>query len=870
MAIFEIEGPDGLPYEIEAPDDATPEQIKQVAIQNLSAMSDEPANPNWSQTLKNVSMLGVKAFDGATLGALPYAQTAIATPLVKAGSELKSMVTGQPAAGWGDIWNEGMAFNRGERKAAEEQFPVASTAAELTGALGSGILTGGTATMKNLMSAPTMMGRALKTAPVAGAAGFASGALNNEGDVGEKLAAGAGTGILSMLMSPLATAGGEKLVQGIGTVANKAIGAGKKYLPKEAEVVMNKLKDMLPEAKKSFGEKEGNIRVSQGDKLQDQKLQSFESSALKGGKGDTAQRIAEDFRTGQQEDIRQKFSVLHGEATEAEKPFLEQANELVKQFPQSKPLGKKSTTSFKEGDIPTTEFKDMAEFEREISRLEGQLRLGNFEGLKGGKPQLESQIKQMKRLVERMGGSKVNSPEEAVMSVLGGVQSAAKDAKSNVHELYTSAKKGVKTTKQEIRRFDVGSDDDPADVIANFSKMTEKAEALPKNAKLMNPKQAAKVWGEDTAKKYQIYQTPDEEVFFVGAAKEVNEKLRISNDAMTKFVKNARRNIKEDFDPRNHTRLNTLLDDLETKLSTSRTPGQSINELEKWRKSVTNTAQDLKGNPEKKTEAMLTGKLRGLYDAHMDRLGEDAIISGDKASIEAFKAARNARKEFGKTFESNDVVKRIVESERETPLTVREATQLVFGADQITGKKESVKTIKALMKATGDEAGTKSKFKQGILLKVLKEAESPQEIDAKGVPLISPAKLNSNLKQLLEDKELLNTLFDEKGIADLTELQKTINLISSKKPGSVNASNTFEKLAQLYQGLSGIPILSVLPKATDIALKEPMNARKLEKLLAQTSEELEKKLNTTTFATNVGTGYAIGMGVNSLLNGGGN
>lgn len=843
MAIYEIEGPDGHTYEIEAPDDATPDQIKQVATQSLSVMADEPANPNWSETLKNVSMLGVKALDGATLGALPYAQTVIATPFVKAGSELKSAITGKPAAGWGEIWDEGMKFNRGERKAVEEQFPVASTAAELTGALGSGILTGGTATMKNLMSAPTMMGRALKSAPVAGAAGFTSGALNNEGDMSEKLAAGAGTGILSMLMSPLATAGGEKLIQGVGTLANKGIEAGKKYLPKQTEVVMNKLKDMLPEAKQSFGEKEGQIRVSKGDKLQDQKLQSFESSALKGGKGDSAQRMAEDFRAGQQEDIRSKFSILKGNA-EIDKP--------------RKAIDPDSGEEFDVGDLEAYKKNILAD---NPGAKWNEKPDGSIDVTVDGEPIAQISV----------GGKvSVDSPEEAVMSVLGGVQTAAKGAKEEVKGLYDSAKKGVKTTKQEIRRFDIGSDDDPADVIANFSKMTEKAEALPKNAKLMSPKQAAKVWGEDTAKKYQIYQTPDEEVFFVGAAKEVNEKLRISNDAMTKFVKNARRNIKEDFDPRNHTRLNTLLDDLETKLSTSRTPGQSINELEKWRKSVTNTAQDLKGNPEKKTEAMLTGKLRSLYDAHLDRLGEDAIISGDKSSIEAFKAARNARKEFGKTFESNDVVKRIVESEREAPLTVREATQLVFGADQITGKKESVKTIKALMKATGDEAGTKSKFKQGILLKTLKEAESPQEIDAKGVPLISPAKLNSNLKQLLDDKELASTLFDEKELADIAELQKTINLISSKKPGSVNPSNTFEKLAQLYQGLSGIPILSVLPKATDIALKEPMNARKLEKLLAQTTEALEKKMNTVTFATNVATGHATSMGVNSLLNGGGN
>lgn len=74
----------------------------------------------------------------------------------------------------------------------------------------------------------------------------------------------------------------------------------------------------------------------------------------------------------------------------------------VKAFPTSKPLGKKGVDNRFEKPLPSTQFKNVGEFKSEISRLEGQLRLKNYEGFEGGKSQMESQIRQMKVVVEQI------------------------------------------------------------------------------------------------------------------------------------------------------------------------------------------------------------------------------------------------------------------------------------------------------------------------------------------------------------------------------------------------------------------------------------------------------------------------------------
>lgn len=893
MAKYEIEGPDGHTYEIEAPEDATPEQVADFAKTHLSGMADEPKNRNWLDTLASASKVGLKAIDGMTLGAAPYIQSAMGAPIAKGIHEAAAAMGGPKAPSWKEEWDAAQRFNRGERKDAEENFPIASGLAELGGAVGSAVALSPIQLAKSIAEAPTLAGRIAKAAPVAGAAGFVSGALNNEGDVTDKLKAGAGSGILSMGMTPIAVAGGEKIAK----IAGKAYGKLAKYLPrigKDAQdVVVNATKDGEQKAKESFG-------VLGGPKTKDNQIYQ----ALDPDTGET-------FHVDNLEDYTKNFIGDYPGIEKVNKPdgsihfmdgneplailtpvgkkgFMDISHKTIGELQNGMPQEK--TLHFKQGQLI-----DPAMNPAIMPLLNALEQSGNLtkEGdyfkvlyssaiakpLKGPIPQgLVDRAREFDKTGKYIGKEPLEKhavpdhlKEPSPYNDSIRISKGDREQNQQMQAFESSALKGGKGQKaQEMAEsFREGQQ---ADIKKRFSMLM--GENAPQSTdEVMNPI-VDKVQQEAIKAKAEV-----KAAYMAASAGPKSQQLKISNDAMRKFSKRARSLISDDFDPREHTRLNNLLGDLDESLKQPLTPktgqvstrkiGQTITDLEKWRKRVTNASRDLAGDPKSRTEKMLIDKVKQYYDGYLQNVGDEAIMQGDKSAIDAFRAAGRQRAEFGKLYESDKVVNRLVTSLKDQePLTVREVSNMVFGADQITGKKESLKTIKAITAAAKDPEGTTQKFKQGILMRVLKDAESAQEIDKVGNAFISPAKLNTNLKQLLEDKELVNHLFNPKEVANLHELQKTINLISSKKPGSVNNSNSFEKLAQLWQGMSGIPILSVIPKATNAALKEPLDQMKLGKMLAQVSDATEKHLSKTAFASATAGAQGTSMGVNSLLNGG--
>lgn len=223
-----------------------------------------------------------------------------------------------------------------------------------------------------------------------------------------------------------------------------------------------------------------------------------------------------------------------------------------------------------------------------------------------------------------------------------------------------------------------------------------------------------------------------------------------------------------------------------------------INDLEKWRRKVSRATQS--ADPEER--AFASAILKKYDDFHTSVL-DNALVQGDEATVKAYKNARDLRADFGKRFESNEIVKDILTSDY-TPETV---VGKIYGAGTFKGKSEASNTVNALIKAAGEQAPqVKNQLKFALVDRLMSRSAS-NEVDDLGNIIISPAKMRTNINELLNNnRSLANSLLTPEDIALLKDTGQALDKIVSVKPGAINTSNSGEKILANMGRLAGIPI----------------------------------------------------------------
>lgn len=255
-------------------------------------------------------------------------------------------------------------------------------------------------------------------------------------------------------------------------------------------------------------------------------------------------------------------------------------------------------------------------------------------------------------------------------------------------------------------------------------------------------------------------------------------------------------------------------------------PGQKITgvklkALEKLRTRITSAANDAYASG-RQSEGALLSKIRATYDGYMEEAIDTAIIRGDDTALNAFKNARGLRKEYGKLYESDKVVKKLLDGD----FTPEEVMKQVIGAGQLQAKSNAGRTVKMLIDGAGDKAPqTRQLLKESVMHRVIKKSLG-SEVGKSGTNKISFDKLVTNLDGLLKsNKSLAKEVFDADELKLLNEVLEDARLIKSKKPGSVNYSNSMEKLGVIIDKLP-LGVGSTLrrthadKKATKQALKQ--------------------------------------------------
>lgn len=197
MATFEVTGPDGKKYRVEAPEGATEQEVLAFVQQQVTPAPE----------VGTAQGMGRAFVQGGTFG--------LGDELVAGGVATRNWlgnVLGAPETfgsvpgkSWGEVYDASLNAERDRIDAFREQSPVLAYGSEIVGALPTAIATGGTG------QAATLGGRMALGAANAGAQGLVYGFNAGEGGVGNRL----GEGVLSGAVAAPLGAAGPAVGQGI-------------------------------------------------------------------------------------------------------------------------------------------------------------------------------------------------------------------------------------------------------------------------------------------------------------------------------------------------------------------------------------------------------------------------------------------------------------------------------------------------------------------------------------------------------------------------------------------------------------------------------------------------------------------------------
>lgn len=220
-------------------------------------------------------------------------------------------------------------------------------------------------------------------------------------------------------------------------------------------------------------------------------------------------------------------------------------------------------------------------------------------------------------------------------------------------------------------------------------------------------------------------------------------------------------------------------------------PGNpTIKQLEKWRSEINGNVNQEAPNIRQATI------LKNFIDAH---------IEPHAGSL--YKAARIERKRFADKWENHAIVKDLVETKKGTD-DRKVAYENVVDRVVYRGSLDDLRQAKRTIMTAGPEGQQAWREIQASVLRDIKD-QATQGIapDAQGNQMISPAKLNAQIRKL-DDK--LDFIFGKQGadkLRALNEVSKTIFTVPTS--AAINHSNTAATLSAamdlVLSGMSGFP-----------------------------------------------------------------
>lgn len=220
-----------------------------------------------------------------------------------------------------------------------------------------------------------------------------------------------------------------------------------------------------------------------------------------------------------------------------------------------------------------------------------------------------------------------------------------------------------------------------------------------------------------------------------------------------------------------------------------------VKALYDWRRRVTKLADAAKD----RTEAAAFKAMRGAFDDSMDDAILKALETGDRAAVEAWKSAIQARRAYGRVFESGDLIEKLIERESGQLKIAPEATSnLIFGVSdtQLLSRPEFARVLKKMKQILSPESWNAIREEGFVRLAQRGEAGAFQG----GQRQFSGVNLKKAVDEMrIKNPEVWHTLYDEGERALISQWANVAARLTNPVRGGQNFSNTASAAANIFQ-----------------------------------------------------------------------
>lgn len=229
--------------------------------------------------------------------------------------------------------------------------------------------------------------------------------------------------------------------------------------------------------------------------------------------------------------------------------------------------------------------------------------------------------------------------------------------------------------------------------------------------------------------------------------------------------------------------------------------GASLADFEKARRVIVNLQQ---ASPNRSDSANLTIVKRALDD-WLDETVDAGLMSGDPAIVDALKAARAARAEYGRLFQSrgpNDVAGKIVERIIEKAETPEMAMNYILGQGSLAGQQSAVGATRKLKEILGADSDAWNALREAAWTRLARDnAGNPRS-----PTMFSKEWNNFNLR----NRSLRDELFSPEEIALMNRYRQALGRTDRPPTNPSQSAFSFEEMvrymlrragtAQTFQG----------------------------------------------------------------------
>lgn len=251
------------------------------------------------------------------------------------------------------------------------------------------------------------------------------------------------------------------------------------------------------------------------------------------------------------------------------------------------------------------------------------------------------------------------------------------------------------------------------------------------------------------------------------------------------------------------TRLLDQLDGLTTPAADGAVPSPvAVRQLFEWRARATN-ARSAGGE-----EAVALRKAIGEVDAFLERAADEAIVSGDEASIDLFRSAISRYREFAARFKGRDLVQRLTDMDaragtRQLVVPPDQAADVIFGSSKLFGGTNTARDLGHLRDILGADSPQWLQLREEAWMRLVRAGEGAIN-PTTSLPEFSGVKFAKAVDSAVaDDAAIMRTLFSPEELGLIQQFKRVAARATGTVKGGDNFSNTTPAAANIVQNLIG-------------------------------------------------------------------